>query len=160
MENKIYLTQEGKEEIEAIITEYKEYNSNDNYIQGCNTGQLDTLQEILDNSEVINPNHLIKTNRELALEWWNKTSNEGYQFEYCYKLKAKYNIKRFITESEIEEIYKREVQFEKSTLLKRLCEENEILRNEVIKLLKFFIKDTRGDKPFVDADDEWVSENI
>ena len=27
-------------------------------------------------------------------------------------------------------------------------------------LLQFFVKDTRGDKPWVDADDEWVMNNL
>lgn len=33
-------------------------------------------------------------------------------------------------------------------------------RNELINTLKFFISDTRGDKPWVDADNEWVNQNL
>ncbi len=29
---------------------------------------------------------------------------------------------------------------------------------EVLDMLKFFTKDTRGDKPWVDADDEWFEQ--
>ena len=29
---------------------------------------------------------------------------------------------------------------------------------EIYNLLKFFIKDTRGDKPWVDADNEWFEQ--
>ncbi len=47
---------------------------------------------------------------------------------------------------------------EKPTL-KELCKDAD-LRNEVVELLKFFIKDTRGGKPFVDADIEWIENNI
>ncbi len=33
-------------------------------------------------------------------------------------------------------------------------------RTEVVQLLKHFVGDTRGDKPWVDADDEWVEQNL
>jgi hypothetical protein len=29
---------------------------------------------------------------------------------------------------------------------------------DLLEVLKFFIKDTRGDKPWVDADDEWFEQ--
>ena len=30
---------------------------------------------------------------------------------------------------------------------------------DLLEVLKFFIKDTRGDKPWVDADDEWFEQS-
>lgn len=41
---------------------------------------------------------------------------------------------------------------------------NKIINMEELEktkeLLKFFVKDTRGDKPWVDADDEWILQNL
>jgi hypothetical protein len=38
----------------------------------------------------------------------------------------------------------------------------DIMNNEeqLKTLLQFFVKDTRGDKPWADADDEWIINNI
>jgi hypothetical protein len=33
-------------------------------------------------------------------------------------------------------------------------------REEVISILKEFISDTRGNKPWVDADNEWIEQNL
>lgn len=39
---------------------------------------------------------------------------------------------------------------------KRIITTTELLKD----LLQYFVKDTRGDKPWVDADDEWFNDNI
>lgn len=54
MKNKVYLTQEGKEEIESEIEKH-----DDNFNQIA-YGRFKVLTEILENSEVINPKPTLK----------------------------------------------------------------------------------------------------
>jgi hypothetical protein len=74
MKNKIYLTQEGKKEIEAKIAELENYSyaTQNIWIEGQNSGILKTLEEILA-SAIILPieeswNEFNMSNNSLTLE--------------------------------------------------------------------------------------------
>ena len=42
--------------------------------------------------------------------------------------------------------------------LKENVSEKTYTQDELLAILRFFVEDTRGDKPWVDADDEWFEQ--